>query len=1035
MCTQSAFSLPAASSPHSSSRMRSVGTTRSTCMSSRASKCALLVRAEIDPMTVSVRFERAEDTELHHVPPADHRSTYTELNSCPRLLERLQLSVQSRGRRFRHEHNTDSNHAENPAPVLLGSRRPPWRSCWARSPIVASTTFATCRVWFEQHDHGVDGDSRRSTLPTRDDARRPRLLRQLGRSGPTSTATWSLHSTGPVSRRQPPGMGRLARQRRPDGRFPVRPEQPTGVRLRRTNHGDARRVRRSESRRESQPARSCPEVPAATVFVTIDGEPAIVDEVNCGVFALSATVIHAGRRLCVLHVRSAGQGSRDAGVVRIVDPSRCVRDVAPLPTSGDATSRSSRARRLLSVNPKRPFEGVVAAHGGDRAAGLSRLYWARRTRRTRGLKHFFRHSGPTRICQPTPTSRRGSSPSPIARRLISAAPDRDGRLRVHDLPETASPPERATGDTDLADALARLPDKQKQVDRLPLPRRPAVRRDRHDSRRQRRCCPTRRCGRHRQPQTRLPTPLRPERTNIMNTHEDDLIHDIERAYPSDETELVRLHARLVEAAQSDGILDVDYRTVDSPVGTLLLAATELGLVRVAYDSRGPRCGPADARRPDQPSRPAAPARLDAVARELDEYFAGRRRAFDVPLDRRLVHGFRRTVLTHLSDIAYGHTASYATVARSPATRRRCAPSAPRARTNPLPVVVPCHRVAPQPTERLGGYLGGVEAKRTLLALEAARMSTQPRTRRRDRMVDGRGRARRPRDRGDRPDARRRRVPRLIDALRRQPTVPVDDRHGPPPFRSKASTGTSTSPARAIVAELRAAFWPHLLPIARELGRRRGQPLRGPTLRRVDRPMPRGRAVATDAVDAALRTGRLERAAPRPLRRPGLPAAGRDRSRRPERRLHRRRVRRRRATPTGAVTRRRRSRSLMATASSSPPATARSARRAGWTAAPMRHGVSVVRSGQSPHPRSGLPRRRMTTRVQRFRRRASRLWMALPTIVERSDSLSDSSAAGASRRRRSSRLAATACHSPAIDPTPASSPRTDPPNDSVIVRTS
>jgi len=69
----------------------------------------------------------------------------------------------------------------------------------------------------------------------------------------------------------------------------------------------------------------------------------------------------------------------------------------------------------------------------------------------------------------------------------------------------------------------------------------------------------------------------------MNTHEDDLIRDIERAYPSDETDLRRLHARLVEAAQSDGILDVGYRTIDSPVGTLLLAATELGLVRVAYE--------------------------------------------------------------------------------------------------------------------------------------------------------------------------------------------------------------------------------------------------------------------------------------------------------------------------------------------------------------------------------------------------------------------------------------------------------------------
>ena len=173
--------------------------------------------------------------------------------------------------------------------------------------------------------------------------RRRRQLRQPGRSGPTSTVTWSPHSTGPVSRRQPPG----------DGTGSPGNGDPTVDFLYGPNNQQAYAFGGpttatldefvAASRAANHAARSCPEVPAATASVTIDGETAIVDEVNCGVFALSATVIHAGRVVCVLHVRSAGQGSRDAGVVRVVDPSRCVREVVPLPTSGDATSRSSWA--------------------------------------------------------------------------------------------------------------------------------------------------------------------------------------------------------------------------------------------------------------------------------------------------------------------------------------------------------------------------------------------------------------------------------------------------------------------------------------------------------------------------------------------------------------------------------------------------------------------------------------------------------------------------------------------------------------------
>jgi methylated-DNA-[protein]-cysteine S-methyltransferase len=114
----------------------------------------------------------------------------------------------------------------------------------------------------------------------------------------------------------------------------------------------------------------------------------------------------------------------------------------------------------------------------------------------------------------------------------------------------------------------------------------------------------------------------------------------------------------------------------------------------------------------------APGRLDTVARELGEYFDGRRHRSDVPLDWRLSAGFRSTVLHRLPEIGYGHTASYAAVARLAGNPRAIRAVGTARATNPLPVVVPCHRVV-RSDGGMGGYLGGAEAKRTLLSLEAA----------------------------------------------------------------------------------------------------------------------------------------------------------------------------------------------------------------------------------------------------------------------------------------------------------------------------
>src|SRR5579875_1045634 len=187
--------------------------------------------------------------------------------------------------------------------------------------------------------------------------------------------------------------------------------------------------------------------------------------------------------------------------------------------------------------------------------------------------------------------------------------------------------------------------------------------------------------------------------------------------PGEET-MRRLRDRLVQDAESAGILDVGYRSIDTPVGPLLLAATGQGLVRVAYaiedhdrvlDQLAAKVSPRVLR---------APARLDTAAREFDEYFTGRRTSFDLPLDLRLSRGFRREVLARLPTIGYGSTASYAAMAAAAGHPKAVRAAASACATNPLPVIVPCHRVI-RSDGTFGGYVGGEAAKRTLLTLEGA----------------------------------------------------------------------------------------------------------------------------------------------------------------------------------------------------------------------------------------------------------------------------------------------------------------------------
>ena len=164
--------------------------------------------------------------------------------------------------------------------------------------------------------------------------------------------------------------------------------------------------------------------------------------------------------------------------------------------------------------------------------------------------------------------------------------------------------------------------------------------------------------------------------------------------------------------------DVVYATVDSPVGRLVAAATPRGLARLAYEDHN---GGVDAvvealAAKLSPRVLEAPGRLDAVRRELDEYFAGRRRAFAVPVDLDVLPPFTRRVLEATAQIPFGQTSTYRDVAVRAGSARAFRATGNALGANPVPIVVPCHRVLAT-GGRLGGYTGGVERKERLLALE------------------------------------------------------------------------------------------------------------------------------------------------------------------------------------------------------------------------------------------------------------------------------------------------------------------------------
>jgi methylated-DNA-[protein]-cysteine S-methyltransferase len=174
--------------------------------------------------------------------------------------------------------------------------------------------------------------------------------------------------------------------------------------------------------------------------------------------------------------------------------------------------------------------------------------------------------------------------------------------------------------------------------------------------------------------------------------------------------------RLAERAAAEGLLDVAYATADSPFGPLLLATTPAGLVKVGLPNYDSEETLGDLATRISPRIVEAPARLDEARRQLDLYFEGRLHEFELPLDWQLSRGFRRRALRAIDRIPYGRTRSYTEIARSAGNERAVRAAGTACGSNPIPIVVPCHRVL-RSGGGLGGYGGGLPMKEALLRME------------------------------------------------------------------------------------------------------------------------------------------------------------------------------------------------------------------------------------------------------------------------------------------------------------------------------
>ncbi len=200
--------------------------------------------------------------------------------------------------------------------------------------------------------------------------------------------------------------------------------------------------------------------------------------------------------------------------------------------------------------------------------------------------------------------------------------------------------------------------------------------------------------------------------------EDRVERVLRRAHDDQQTAAAAAAARLGRRIADEGLADISYAPVDSPFGPLLAAATKRGLVKLAFPEEDVDGVLERLAQRLSPRIVAAGAQLDPVRRELDEYFDGRRRGFALPLDWTLVGPFGRRVLGATAEIPYGGVLSYAEVAAEAGSPRGSRAAGNALGANPIPIVVPCHRVL-RTGGALGGYGGGLDRKRFLLELEGA----------------------------------------------------------------------------------------------------------------------------------------------------------------------------------------------------------------------------------------------------------------------------------------------------------------------------
>ena len=174
---------------------------------------------------------------------------------------------------------------------------------------------------------------------------------------------------------------------------------------------------------------------------------------------------------------------------------------------------------------------------------------------------------------------------------------------------------------------------------------------------------------------------------------------------------------VAKRADAEGLVDVAYTQTDSPLGPLTLAATDAGLVMLAYPDRSVEEVLGRLAERISPRILELPARLDAVRIQLDEYFEGRRQDFDFPIDWRLTAGgFFGRILHAATEIDYGHTITYRDIAERAGNIKAVRAAGNGLGSNPIPIVVPCHRVVAT-GGGMGGYTGGINRKQYLLALE------------------------------------------------------------------------------------------------------------------------------------------------------------------------------------------------------------------------------------------------------------------------------------------------------------------------------